>query len=65
MNNLAYLEESLKIASALRYVGRVKRASGRVVAFCGLREHIYRCARDLANGWRAAAARRTFHWCPV
>ena len=41
MNQSFSIEESYKLANALRYVGRVKRASGRVVAFVGLREHIF------------------------
>lgn len=41
MNQSFYLEEAMKVANALRFVGRVKRASGRVVGFVGLREHIF------------------------
>ena len=41
MNQTFFIEEGYKVANALRFVGRVKRASGRVVGFVGLREHIF------------------------
>ncbi len=37
------MEESFKLPNAMRFLGRIKPATGRPVAFAGLREHIFSC----------------------